>query len=201
VKWLEWIRTLTTLSQAGLTYTKDPFDRERYEQLAALCIDIAAAHSPEPYEVVKGQLELESGYPTPKVDVRAVVFNGEGKVLMVRESQDGRWSLPGGWADLGLSPSQVAVKEVKEETGYAVRATKLLELVGLHPRPTLFSVYKLFIRCELTGGDVALSHETTEVGWFARDALPELSERRTRPDLLARMFVHYDEPQRTTGFD
>ncbi|MBK7863254.1 MAG: NUDIX hydrolase [Archangiaceae bacterium] len=195
------MRTLTTVSQAGLTYSKDPFDRERYEQLSALCIDIAAAHAGLPREQVEGTLELGTGYPTPKVDVRAAVFDGQGRILMVRESQDGRWSLSGGWADLGLSPSEVAVKEVREETGYAVRTVKLLEVAGAHPLPTVFSVYKLFLRCELEGGAAATSHETTEVGWFARDAIPPLSERRTRPELLQRMFVHYDEPQRPTGFD
>ena len=113
MKWLEWLRTLTTVSQAGLAYSKDPFDRERYQQLVTLCSEIVATHATATPEQVAGALELEKGYPTPKVDVRAVVFD-EGRVLMVRESSDGRWALPGGWADLGLSPSQVAVKEVKE---------------------------------------------------------------------------------------
>lgn len=200
MKWLEWMRTLTTVSQAGLAYSKDPFDRERYQQLSMLCLEIASHHSGESLERVTGKLELEKGYPTPKVDVRAVVFR-DARVLMVRESSDGRWALPGGWADLGLSPSQVAVKEVKEETGYAVKPVKLLEVIGLHPVPSLFSVYKLLIRCELQGGEAATSHETTEVGWFSRDALPELSERRTRPDHLSRVFAHHDDPQRVTGFD
>jgi ADP-ribose pyrophosphatase YjhB (NUDIX family) len=200
MKWLEWMRTLTTVSQAGLAYSKDPFDRERYEQLQALCIDIAAVHSGQPREDVAGKLELEPSYPTPKVDVRAVVFYGP-KLLMVRESQDGKWSLPGGWADLGLSPSEVAVKEVREEAGYTVKPVKLLEVIGQHPAPTVFSVYKLFIRCELVGGSPLTGHETTAVGWYARDAMPELSLRRTRPEHLQRIYAHYDDPQRVTGFD
>ena len=200
MKWLEWIRTLTTVSKAGLAYSKDPFDRERYAQLQGLCAEIVATHAGAELSLAQGMLELEKGYPTPKVDVRAVVFR-DGKVLMVRESSDGRWALPGGWADLGLSPGQVAVKEVKEETGYAVRPVKLLEVIGLHPQPTLFSVYKMLIRCELEGGEAATSHETTAVGWYARDALPELSERRTRPSHLERAFAHLDEPHRPTGFD
>src|SRR6185436_6326573 len=116
----------------------------------------------------------------------------EGRVLMVRESSDGRWSLPGGWADLGLSPGQVAVKEVREESGFDVRATKLLEVVGLHPAPSLFSVYKLFVRCELVGGEARASVETTAVEFFPRDALPELSERRTRAEHVERVFRHLD---------
>jgi ADP-ribose pyrophosphatase YjhB (NUDIX family) len=200
VNWLEWIRTLTTVSQAGLTYSKDPFDRERYEQLKCLCAEIVAAHAGSTLQEATQALELEKGYPTPKVDVRAVVFR-EQKVLMVRESSDGRWSLPGGWADLGLSPSQVAVKEVKEETGYDVRPTKLLEVIGLHPAPSLFSVYKLFLRCELTGGTPATAHETTALGWYSLEALPELSERRTRKEHLHRVFAHLDDPARVTGFD
>lgn len=198
--WLDWLRTLTTVSQAGLTYSKDPFDRERYMQIKQLCAEILAAQSGKPLDEATGVLELEKGYPTPKVDVRGVVFRG-GRVLMVRESSDGKWSLPGGWADLGLSPGQVAVKEVREESGYDVRPTKLLEVVGLHPAPSLFSVYKLFVRCELLGGEARGSVETTAVDFFARDALPELSERRTRSDHLERVFRHLDEPDRPTGFD
>ena len=200
MKWLEWMRTLATVSKAGLAYSKDPFDRERYQQLEALCAEIVAEHSASPLAEVRGLLEAEKGYPTPKVDVRAVVFR-DAKLLMVRESSDGKWALPGGWADLGLSPGQVAVKEVKEETGYAVRPVKLLEVFGLHPHPTLFSVYKMLIRCDLLGGEAATSHETTEVGWFSREALPELSERRTRPAHLEKVFAHFDDPQRVTGFD
>ena len=200
MKWLEWMRTLATVSKAGLAYSKDPFDRERYQQLEALCVEIVTEHTGGELAVTRGMLELEKGYPTPKVDVRAVVFR-DGKVLMVRESSDGKWALPGGWADLGLSPAQVAVKEVREEAGYTVRPVKLLEVIGLHPQPTLFSVYKMLLRCELEGGEPVTSHETTAVGWFSRDALPELSERRTRPAHLERVFAHYDDPQRATGFD
>jgi ADP-ribose pyrophosphatase YjhB (NUDIX family) len=198
--WLDWLRTLTTVAQAGLAYSKDPFDRERYEQLKRLCADIVAAHSGQAVSEAAALLEVEKGYPTPKVDVRGVVFK-DGCVLMVRESSDGRWSLPGGWADLGLSPAQVAVKEVQEESGYEVRATKLLEVTGVHPAPNLFSVYKLFLRCELLGGAPSTSLETTGVGFFSRDALPELSERRTRREHLERIFKHLDEPERPTGFD
>jgi ADP-ribose pyrophosphatase YjhB (NUDIX family) len=198
--WLDWLRTLTTVSQAGLAYSKDPFDRERYGQLKQLCAEIIAHHSGKSVEEASALLELEKGYPTPKVDVRGVVFRS-GRVLMVQESSDGRWSLPGGWADLGLSPGQVAIKEVREESGYEVRATKLLEVVGLHPAPSLFSVYKLFVRCELLGGEPHGSVETTAVDFFARDALPELSERRTRKEHVERVFRHLDEPERPTGFD
>jgi ADP-ribose pyrophosphatase YjhB (NUDIX family) len=200
MKWLEWIRTLTTVSQAGLTYSKDPFDRERYTQLKGLCAEIIAAHSGEALAEVQGKLEAEAGYPTPKVDVRAVVFQAD-KVLMVRESSDGRWALPGGWADLGLSPGQVAVKEVREEAGFEVRPVKLLEVTGIHKAPSLFSVYKLFVQCELVGGEAAPSIETTEVGFFGLAELPPLSERRTRPEHLERVFAHLTEPMRPTGFD
>jgi ADP-ribose pyrophosphatase YjhB (NUDIX family) len=200
VKWLDWLRTLTTISQAGLSYSKDPFDRERYEQLKCLCAEIIATHSGATLEEVTGHLEIERGYPTPKVDVRAVVFK-EGRVLMVRESSDGRWALPGGWADLGLSPAQVAVKECREEAGFEVRPIKLLEVCGLHPHPSLFSVYKLFMRCEIVSGAPTPSVETTAVDFFERTSLPELSERRTRPDHLTRIFRHLDEPERPTGFD
>ena len=124
---LEWIQRLQTITQAGLTYARDPYDRERYEQLQALTAEIAAAGDEELTGSILELLRLEKGYATPKVDVRAVVEQG-GKLLFVREAQDGLWSLPGGWADLGESPREVAEREVREETGYAVRATKLLAL-------------------------------------------------------------------------
>jgi len=136
---LAWVQRLQTISQAGLTYARDPFDRQRYEQLQGLAAEIAASIATDPLETCLEVIRAEKGYATPKVDVRAVVEQG-GKLLFMRESQDGRWALPGGWADIGESPSQIAEREVFEETGYRVRATKLLAVYdkAKHDHPPEF---------------------------------------------------------------
>jgi ADP-ribose pyrophosphatase YjhB (NUDIX family) len=200
---LKWIQRLQTIAQAGLTYTRDPYDRERYEQLQALTAEIAAAGDETAAPSLLALLRGEQGYATPKVDVRAVVPQG-GKLLFMREAQDGLWSLPGGWADLGESPREVAEREVLEETGYVVKATKLLAVYDKakhdHP-PALWYCYKLFIQCRLEGGAPERGHETLDVGFFERSSVPELSRGRVTEAQVQRMFVHTDQPQLPTDFD
>lgn len=164
---------------------------------------LAAYGGREPEQV----LELfsgEVGYATPKVDVRAAVFRGDGALLLVRERADGRWTLPGGWADVGDSPAECVEREVREEAGLAVRATKLLALWdgrrhGQPPRPS--SVYKLCFRCEVLGGEAAVGTETAEVGFFREGEVPELSLSRATPAQVARVFEHLRHPEWPTDFD
>jgi ADP-ribose pyrophosphatase YjhB (NUDIX family) len=199
---IDWIRRLQTISQAGLTYSRDPYDRERFEQLQALAAEMAVddpADAPRALEV----LRLEQGYATPKVDVRAVVARS-GKLLLMREAQDGRWSLPGGWADLGEPPSQVAEREVLEETGYVVRAVKLLAVWDntKHQHPaSVWHTYKLFLRCELEGGAPHYGHETLDSGFFGADELPPLSLPRVTASQLERLFAHLEHPDYPSDFD
>lgn len=201
MRWLEWIQTLTTISQRGLTYSKDPFDRENYELLRALCAEMLVSGAPTEPPAAHAILSAQSGYPTPKVDVRAVVVR-DGKVLFVKESQDGRWALPGGWADLGVSPGEMAAKEVREESGFEVRATRLLAVFGKKVDPrSVFSVYKLIFECELLGGAARTSHETSEVDFFPRQALPELSQHRTHPRHLEVVFSRLDDRSLPTWFE
>jgi ADP-ribose pyrophosphatase YjhB (NUDIX family) len=148
---------------------------------------------------------LKQSYPTPKVDVRGVVFR-DGRVLLVRELSDGRWSLPGGWADVGESPAEAVVREVREESGYDTRAVKLLAVANLDRfqdgRPLRPNVYKLFVRCELVSEDPApiAGAETAEAAFFAEDELPELSTPRTAPGHVARLFEHARAPDLPTDF-
>lgn len=203
MQWLEWSRRIQALAQTGITYTRDPYDMQRYQELRRIAAEIAAAHLAVSTEQVEAVFALEQGYPTPKVDVRAVVFQ-EGKILLVRETSDGRWSLPGGWADDGETPAEMAVREVREETGYHVHPVKLLAVYDKarhDPRPDIRSVYKLFIRCELTGGQAATSLETSAVEFFARDRLPVLSIGRVTEGQIARMFWHLDNPDAPADFD
>ncbi|WP_274655388.1 NUDIX hydrolase [Paenibacillus humicola] len=190
LKWLEWAKQIQAISQTGLAYSKDVYDLERFEQLRALSIEMLSTYTDVEEEKVKSLFAEETGYATPKVDIRAVVFEG-GRILLVREKMDGGWSLPGGWADIGLSPKEVAVKEVKEEAGIDVRAIRLLGVMDKkfheHP-PSPWHIYKLFILCEQTGGELGAGVETSEAGFFAEDRLPELSTERITASQLQWLF-------------
>ncbi|HEU4405661.1 MAG TPA: NUDIX hydrolase [Polyangiaceae bacterium] len=205
-EWLVWARELQAIAQTGLAFTRDPYDRERYEALRALASRAMAAHTGAPAEHIEALFAGERGYATPKVDVRAAVLDAEGRLLLVREAADhDRWTLPGGWADVNLTPAESAVKEVREESGYHVRVRKLAALWDRarqgHP-PSPFSCCKLFYLCDLVGGVATTSLETTEVGWFAEGALPDdLSIGRVLPAQVKRMFDHARDPSLPTDFE
>jgi ADP-ribose pyrophosphatase YjhB (NUDIX family) len=202
-RWLEWARRVAAIARNGLTYSDGVFDRERYEELAGVAAEMMGAYSDTAPERVLHLFSLEDGYATPKVDVRAVVFRA-GQILLVREREDGRWSLPGGWADAGLTPREAVEKEVQEESGFQVRATRLLAVYDRerHDVPPLrWSVYKLFILCELQGGSATASIETEEVAFFPEHGLPPLSEGRSSSRQIARMFAHARNPDWPTDFD
>ncbi len=179
---LEAVQRIRAIAQTGLTYTEDPYDRERYAELHQLALDLLAGQLQVSLDRVAGVYHLEKGYPTPKIDVRAGVFRG-GEVLLVRESSDGCWSLPGGWGDEHDSPKACIEREVFEESGYRVAAVKLVAVKDRHLHPytprRLERIYKLFFLCELAGGEARGSIETTEVAFFALDDLPILSLGRT----------------------
>jgi ADP-ribose pyrophosphatase YjhB (NUDIX family) len=201
--WLRWAERLQAIAQTGLTYAKDPYDRERYAELRKLAVEMAAAGLAAPAAAVEVAFASALGYPTPKVDVRAVVFRGD-ELLLVRERRSGRWTFPGGWADVGDTPGTAAERETLEESGYRVRATKLLALLDKarheHP-PSLDYTYKVLIGCRLEGGEPAASHEVDAVSFFARAAVPELDLDRTTPGQIALAWAHHDDPGRPTDFD
>ena len=220
MEWLRWSQRIQAIAQTGLGYAKDPYDLERYEALRAIAVEIAALHLALPEADVRAALAAESGYPTPKVDIRAAVFDDDGALLFVRETTDGLWSLPGGWADIGESPGQVAAREVAEEAGYAVRPVKLLGVLDEarhgHP-PSLHYTYKLIIRCEVVGRPASSTatlppfesvgaadktmHETDAVEWFRRDAVPPLSRGRITEGQVRRVFDHFDQPDLPADLD
>jgi ADP-ribose pyrophosphatase YjhB (NUDIX family) len=201
--WIAWARRLQATAQTGLTYAKDPYDIERYEEMRELAAEIAAHGSSAELALVRELFAHDTGHTTPKVDVRAAVFQGNA-ILLVQERSDGRWTLPGGWANPGDTPAFAAEREVLEESGYEVRATRLAMLLNRdkhdHP-PILWSVYKLFFLCEVTGGAPKTSYETTGVGFFPADDLPELSLTRITPAQIARLFEHARHPEWPTDFD
>jgi len=201
--WLRWAERLQAIAQTGLAYAKDPYDRERYEELRGIAIEIAAARTGVAEEEVKVAFASALGYPTPKVDVRAVVFRGE-ELLLVRERRSGRWTFPGGWADVGDTPGAAAEREALEESGYRVRATKLLALLDKsrheHP-PSVDYTYKVLIGCRLESGEPATSHEVDAVAFFTRAALPDLDLDRTTPGQIELAWAHHEDPSRATDFD
>lgn len=201
--WLRWARELQAMSQTGLTYAKDPYDIQRYERLREMAAEMMAMHSDLPPSRITGLFGAEAGHATPKVDVRTAAFREE-TVLLVRERRDGLWTLPGGWADAGESPSAAAAREVVEESGYEVRITRLLALYDrdkhAHP-PLAYPVYKVFFEAEIVGGQAMPSDETDEVAFFRRNELPELSRGRVTAWQLGRLFEHHDQPHLPADFD
>jgi ADP-ribose pyrophosphatase YjhB (NUDIX family) len=200
---MEWTQRLAAIAQSGLMYARDPFDIERYEALRELAAGVVAEHTGRTPLDVNEYFAQEAGYATPKIDVRGVVFR-DGDLLMVRERSDGCWTLPGGWADVLDSPSTAIEREIREESGFESRATKILAVFdrNRHPHPPqAFHVWKIFIRCEITGGAPRDSIETDGVAFFGRDALPALSTTRVTEDQLALMFAHDDDPERLPEFD
>jgi ADP-ribose pyrophosphatase YjhB (NUDIX family) len=205
VQWLTWVKRLRSIAQAGLTYAESPFDRERYEQILAVASEIAAAETGGDAGTIHALFADARGYETPKVDVRGVVFR-ENRLLLVRELLDGgRWTLPGGWADVNDRPSEAVEREVWEESGYQVRACKLLAVYDRrlhgHLPPMGYGIYKLFFLCDLVGGEASGSIETTGASFFAEDEIPELSLGRVTPSEIARFFEHLRHPEWPTEFD
>ena len=204
-KWLDWAQRLQAIAQSGLAYDPHVYDRERYEATREIAAEMIAEGCAGPLSIVRELLAAQSGYATPKVDVRVVIFRGDPpQILLVREREDGSWTLPGGWADVGESPAGASVRELREESGYEGRAVKLLALYdrNLHGHPPIpFHAYKIYFLCEITGGGPAAGSETTGVDWFAEDALPPLSTTRVTAAQIHRFFEHFRHPDWPTDFD
>lgn len=202
--WLTWARQLQAIAQTGLTFTNDVYDQERYQAIRRIAAEMAAEGAGiQDSNRILTLFQHETGYSTPKVDVRAAVFRCN-RILLVKEHEDGCWTLPGGWADIGDSPSMAAVREVKEESGYEVVATKIAAVFDRnkhnHP-PFPFHAYKLYFLCDLVGGAPAISHETDAVDFFPEDALPPLSLTRVTPAIIAHLFDHHRHPEWPTSYD
>ena len=201
---MKWAKQLQALSQNGLTYARDPFDRERYEQIRHIAAEMLAEKADAKIENVLDLFVREKDYATPKVDVRGAVFK-DGGILLVKERSDGKWTLPGGWADVGESPSESVEREVQEESGFHVKARRLAAIYDRdkHPHKPLmrYHIYKLFFICEITGGRATTSSETEQVAFFEENDLPELSITKILPEQIAKMFEYYRQTELPTYFD
>ena len=202
-RWLRWIKRLQAIAQDGLTYSHDDYDLERYEQLRELAAEIIAAHSTGTLEEARNILALETGPATPKVDVRAAVFKDD-RILLVKEPDEAGWSVPGGWADVGESPSETAVRETLEESGYGVRPVKLLAAYDRdrrgHP-PMAYHVYKLVYLCKLLDDKPLSGVDTDGARFFGEGGIPELSITRITRTQISRFFEQHSDPSLPTDFD
>jgi ADP-ribose pyrophosphatase YjhB (NUDIX family) len=203
-QWLEWARRLQALAQNGLTFSRNPFEIERYEAVRQVAAEMMATGSGADLEMILDLFKDNVGYMTPKVDTRGVVFR-DGAILLVNELLDHKWTLPGGWADVNEAPSVAVVREIREEAGFETHAVKLLAVRDRtkqgHLPPHPFSAYKLFFLCEITGGAPAESIETSGASFFRENEIPELSLARVTPSQITRMFEHFRHPEWPTDFD
>lgn len=202
-QWLTIAREVRAIAQTGLAFNADGFDHQRYQRLRELAALLMAQGSATEHESILELLRQEKGYATPKVDVRGAAFQ-DGRVLMVREISDGKWTLPGGWADVNQSAGECVVREIAEESGFTARALKLAAVYDYqkrNPSPHIDSIYKMFFICEIVGGAASASNETSEVAFFPRNELPPLSLGRTTAAQIDRMFDHRERLELPTDFD
>jgi ADP-ribose pyrophosphatase YjhB (NUDIX family) len=201
--WLTIAKKINSIAQTGLSFTKDKFDRERYTELLDLSIQILQNITEIDSKKLEFVFNRDIGYQTPKVGIRAVVFR-DNKILLVKENMDGKWSLPGGYADTGLSPSETAINEVKEESGYDVNPIRIMGLIDYNKyqdKPFPFDVYQIFMECEIIGGKAATGIETSAVDFFDIDNLPELSIRRVTKEQILKMFEMHSDKRLEPIFD
>ncbi len=197
-----WAVELQSLAQAGLTYGKDAYDRERYQRLREIAADMMAETTGLPVEKVKDLFCNEQGYQTPKLDTRAALFQ-DGKILLVQE-RDGLWTLPGGWVDVNLSVKENALKEVKEEAGLDARALRIIAVLDRakhNPPPSAYGICKVFVLCQQTGGQFAPNLETIVSGYFALEELPPLAESKTTRQQIRMCFDAHQAKYWETIFD
>ena len=203
-KWVGWARGLQAIAQTGLHFSESEYDRERYRKMLATSVEMFAHSSLESPAFIRGLFENQTGYATPKVDVRGVVFR-DNKLLLVQERSDGLWTLPGGWADVNDSPSEAVEREIVEESGFQAKAERLLAVLdrakhGNEP-PFPFHVYKLFILCRLVGGEAKATMETTGVEFVGENEIPPLSLSRVTREQIQFCFDARKNPDGPCRFD
>ena len=201
-KWIAWAREIFSLSQAGLAYSQNEFDIERYKRLQEITAEMIESQSELSKESVLESFSMQAGYATPKIDVRGAVIR-DNKILLIQERSDGRWAMPGGWADLGNAPASVAEREVWEESGYHVQAEKVVAVIDANRIEPMefYHAFKIIFLCTLIGGEPQVSNETMAVDFFDLNNLPPLSLYRTDESMLREVFAHIQDPNRRTAFD
>ena len=201
--WLEIAREIQALAQTGAAFARNNYEEERYKRLNEITAEIIEHHTSLEKESVVKSLMNQPGYATPKIDVRAAVIK-DGKILLVQEVTDNCWAMPGGWADIGDIPSEVAIRETKEESGFDVKPKKVIGVYDANRNGgmlELFHAFKIIFLCELVGGEAKISEETLAVKFFDFNELPSLSQNRTNKKHLSEIQLHLTDPERKTFFD
>ena len=202
-KWLKIAREIQQLAQTGAAFAVTDYEKDRYKRLTELTAEIIEHHTDLEKESVEKVFMEHPGYATPKIDVRAAVIK-DGKILLVQESTDNCWAMPGGWADVGDIPSEVAIRETNEESGFDVKPFKVVGVYDANRaggRLEFFHAFKIIFLCELTGGEATPSDETLDVQFFDFNDLPALSLNRTNEKHLNEIKLHLLNPERKTFFD
>lgn len=200
--WLKWAIEIQNIAQCGLAYTKDMYDKERYEQLRNIAVEMLSYKTDISVDKIKTLFCNESGYQTPKLDTRAVIFEDE-KILLVRE-KNGLWSLPGGWVDVLESIESNTIKEVKEESGLDVITKRVIAIQdrNKHNKPLYpYGVCKVFVECEVIGGEFIENIETTEIKYFSIENLPNLCEAKTTSKQIEMCFEAKNNQNWNVVFD
>jgi ADP-ribose pyrophosphatase YjhB (NUDIX family) len=202
-RWVAWAREIQALAQTGYHYAENEYQRERYHRLMEIAAEILCEHAQVERQALLRIFLSQTGYATPRVDVRAAVFRG-GKLLLVREREDGGWTMPGGWADVGDTPSEAAEREVLEEAGFEVKARRLVGVYDANRSQPLelFHAFKIVFLCEILGGEARPSSETSEVAFFGPDEIPHiLSGERTKLSQIEDAFAAYKDRKSLARFD
>ncbi|MBN1996593.1 NUDIX hydrolase [candidate division KSB1 bacterium] len=201
--WLKFCREIQAISQTGLAFTENEFEKQRYVRLSEIAAEMTNSVSQINYDTLAESFRLQKGYATPKIDVRGAVIK-DGKILLVQERSDHAWCMPGGWVDVGEAPAQSVVREVREESGFIVSAQKIVGVFDANRsgRPMeFFHAFKIVFLCELLGGEAQPSNETCAVGFYEFEKLPELSQNRTNKRHLKVIQAHLKNPNTPVFFD
>lgn len=202
-KWLEWATEIQSIAQAGLTFSESHYDIDRYKKLRNIAVQIVNEYTDVPYEKLLTLFAGETGYQTPKVDIRSAVFRGD-SILMAKEKIDGRWSLPGGWADVNSSVSESAIRECYEEAGAVVKAKRIIAIQTANRQNDFiypYTIYKIFMQCELIEWKFKENMETYGADFFTLENLPELSVERNNRKQIEMCFAAKDHDVMETIFD
>jgi ADP-ribose pyrophosphatase YjhB (NUDIX family) len=189
---LDVVKRIKAIAETGLVFAEGGYDKERYEELREISLKLMSELSGKPFALLDSFFLPQLDYPTPKVDVRGFVLNDQDEILMAKESVDGKWTIPGGWADVGNSPKEVAVREIKEETGLDTEIVRLVAIYDKqrHPHPPEpYYIYKLMFHCRVIGGELKAGFDMQGADWFSLDELPPLSEERILESQLHHLFT------------
>ncbi|MDE3743095.1 NUDIX hydrolase N-terminal domain-containing protein [Maribacter polysaccharolyticus] len=201
---LEWVKRIKALADTGLVYAEDEYNKERYEELRELSLRLLGHMARQPLPVLNDFFMPDVDYPTVKVDVRGFVLNDAGHILMAKEKVDGKWTIPGGWADIGFTPAEVAVKEIEEETGLQCSVNRLLAVYDkrMHPHPPQpFYIYKLVFLCHVEKGKLQHGFDMDGAAFFDIEALPELSTDRILDSQLHHLYTMVKNKDTNVYFD